>query len=1161
MRTRALLLLICCMGSAFAQEPKPGLTEEQQQKLQAALRAFNQLTPEERRLFTRAAALTLNGRQLLETGHAADAVTKFQQALAIHKELYPASKHPDGHTNLIAAHADLGRALCDAGRPEKAVPHFEEALAICRKQYPESKYAQGHPDVAACLSNLGLALDWSGRFQKALANYEDALAMERMLYPEARYPDGHPALATSLNNLACALNKIGKRASALAYHEQALAMRQRVYPVAKFPDGHPDISQSLNNLGLLLEATGHAEKGLVCLEQALAMDRTLYPLSKYPDGHRHLAISLENLGQVAGLLGQWEKALAYREESLALNRKLYPKSKYPHGHPSLANSLNSLATVLTAMGNQEKALPYFEESLSMRRELMSGPDYPLGHRDLVNSLENTGMLLLAMGQAEKALPLCEQALTMSRKLYPPSEYPDGDPELAGSLSILGDVVRAVQQPQQALSYYREASAMLGKLYPPSRFPDGHRDLAINLNAIASVLADLDRLEEALDFYRQALAMRRKLYPQAIYPDGHNQLLSGLNNVGVVLETMDRDEEALPYLRAAAAMAQKLFPASRFPNGHPSVAMSSDNLAFILMKMGRPQDALIPSETALVNLQTLLRRELAMASEAAAFDLVEHQKASMHDIYMSITRSSPHSAQETYEYVWRSRNLVSRVLEQRHATAQAAGTSASKKLVEVRANHRRFEQLLQDGAMDREERSKLLRMYEAQNEKLERALAAEIPQLGRWQQRDALGPRDLAAVLPGNSIFIDIIHYQHSQFAMGVNGRIVKKQVPSYAVFAVRTASAGPGASATVQRIELGEAKAIDDAITEWRTAIAGRKSSTAPGRLQQLVWDPIAAHLPAATKTLYIAADADLGRLPWAALPIAPGKVLLENCAVATVPHGAFLLEQLKWPPQYEGPERVLAVGRLAYKSDKWPDLPATGAELNSLVACAPAPPATLTADEAKSVRVLDELGKVRLAHFATHGFFDATTFTAEKKREDEAMKKRQFGEEKFRVVKKNPLGFVGLVLSNGELLTGLSLLEQPLANLKLVTLSACETGLGEYTGAKGVENLQMAFHLAGCPNVIASLWNVNDAATAALMAKFYHELWVNQKPPIEALRAAQLTIYYRPELIPDLAGERGAPKLKEAVAVKHEPGAPAAASKRADTKLWAAFVLSGVGK
>jgi CHAT domain-containing protein len=109
------------------------------------------------------------------------------------------------------------------------------------------------------------------------------------------------------------------------------------------------------------------------------------------------------------------------------------------------------------------------------------------------------------------------------------------------------------------------------------------------------------------------------------------------------------------------------------------------------------------------------------------------------------------------------------------------------------------------------------------------------------------------------------------------------------------------------------------------------------------------------------------------------------------------------------------------------------------------------------------------------------------------------------------------------------------------------------------VQGLERAFHAA---NVVASLWKVNDAATAALMAKFYRELWVNKKPPIEALREAQLTIYRRPELIPDLAGERGRPAPE--AAAKLGPAVPAKPEEKAKTapaKLWAGFGLSGLGK
>ena len=72
---------------------------------------------------------------------------------------------------------------------------------------------------------------------------------------------------------------------------------------------------------------------------------------------------------------------------------------------------------------------------------------------------------------------------------------------------------------------------------------------------------------------------------------------------------------------------------------------------------------------------------------------------------------------------------------------------------------------------------------------------------------------------------------------------------------------------------------------------------------------------------------------------------------------------------------------------------------------------------------------------------------------------------------------------------------------MELAVLSACETGLGEAAAGEGVFGLQRAFHLAGCRNVIASLWKVDDEATAALMKLFYHHLWVQKQPPLEALR------------------------------------------------------------
>src|SRR5262249_39762138 len=96
-------------------------------------------------------------------------------------------------------------------------------------------------------------------------------------------------------------------------------------------------------------------------------------------------------------------------------------------------------------------------------------------------------------------------------------------------------------------------------------------------------------------------------------------------------------------------------------------------------------------------------------------------------------------------------------------------------------------------------------------------------------------------------------------------------------------------------------------------------------------------------------------------------------------------------------------------------------------------------------------------------------------------------------------------------ILTAEGLIGLRLEGLDLAVLSACETGLGEAGGGGGVYGLQRAFHVAGCRDVVASLWKVNDEATQALMALFYRNLWEKKLHPAEALRQAQRTLYRNP--------------------------------------------------
>jgi CHAT domain-containing protein len=80
-----------------------------------------------------------------------------------------------------------------------------------------------------------------------------------------------------------------------------------------------------------------------------------------------------------------------------------------------------------------------------------------------------------------------------------------------------------------------------------------------------------------------------------------------------------------------------------------------------------------------------------------------------------------------------------------------------------------------------------------------------------------------------------------------------------------------------------------------------------------------------------------------------------------------------------------------------------------------------------------------------------------------------------------------------------------------LVVLSACQTALGKQIKGEGLVGLTRAFMYAGAPRVVASLWQVSDRATAALMQRFYAGMLQHHLRPAAALRAAQIQMSHEP--------------------------------------------------
>ena len=76
--------------------------------------------------------------------------------------------------------------------------------------------------------------------------------------------------------------------------------------------------------------------------------------------------------------------------------------------------------------------------------------------------------------------------------------------------------------------------------------------------------------------------------------------------------------------------------------------------------------------------------------------------------------------------------------------------------------------------------------------------------------------------------------------------------------------------------------------------------------------------------------------------------------------------------------------------------------------------------------------------------------------------------------------------------------------NAEVVVLSGCQTALGKDVRGEGPIGLARGFMYAGVPRVVASLWQVDDLATAELMRRFYRGMLVDGLTPAAALRAAQ---------------------------------------------------------
>ena len=246
--------------------------------------------------------------------------------------------------------------------------------------------------------------------------------------------------------------------------------------------------------------------------------------------------------------------------------------------------------------------------------------------------------------------------------------------------------------------------------------------------------------------------------------------------------------------------------------------------------------------------------------------------------------------------------------------------------------------------------------------------------------------------------------------------------------------------------------------------------------------------------------DGKLHMLPFCAL-VSSGQYVVNSHTISATPSGTVLdllrrrtdpakqnslpyLGVAAWISHAPKPTLLASITR-AISGPKRSDLvalPQSQHEVETIASDLPKPSTVLLGGQATETSFKHlPLNRYDVIHLALHGYADpefsdrsALVFAPETPPTDDGMLQ-------VREIRKLPL------------------------NAALVTLSACNTGIGE-VGEEGVANIVNAFIDAGARSVVSTLWEMEDSTTSQVMVSFYEHL-SRKEPKAEALRQAQLEL------------------------------------------------------
>lgn len=801
-------------------------------------------------------------------------------------------------------------------------------------------------------------------------------------------------------------------------------------------------------------------------------------------GDRRVEAGLLNqLGRAGRVLGEGAAAA----ESFGAALILWQELRDPG---SEASTLNNLALLQQGLGQPEAALTSYQRALALYRQE--------GNRVLAATvLNNLGGLLDLLGRLPEAIDHYEQALALARELEQKNAEADVSNNLGAAYSQVG-------QPREAIEHYTTALAGFRAL------GDRRREAAA-LNNLGHLLLDLGSPEEARELLRQAFPLR-----QAMEPGGEALFLSNLG----------RAERDVGHFDRAVELYNQALAVARQGGDRLAEATVLNSLGFLHLTRRRPAAA-----------EPLLAQALALGRElgdASAEGLAERALGQLR-----LQQGKPEAAAEAFAAALRLAEATGDVAEQGRVLLErargerergelaAARTDLASALERVeslrselsgdrlRAAHfaavREIYELYIDvlmqlgeprlafAAAERARARGLLDVLSQTRVELrsgDPALLAEELRLRREIASRASRPKGK------NEVTALLAQYQLVDARLQAGDpRWEGLRQPELGVEEVQRDLLKPGT--LLLEISLGEPRSY-----LWAVSSSGFRAYPLPGRgriealarqvhaaLEQPQGDPKAvaelgrlllgplAPLPRDAR-LVVVPEGTLLYVPFAALSPRPGAPpLIESHEVVQLPSAAVLRAIRKAAAGRPRPPGAAVVLADPAFGPELPRLPWSRREAEVLISQA-GKRDVLSALGTKATRELalsPRMQRFRILHFATHGVLDT----------------------------RHP-ELSALALSQGSL--RLQDIYQLQLRADLVVLSGCETALGQRLRGEGLIGLTHGFLYAGAAQVMASLWAVQDRATAELMQRFYRALFHDGLRPAAALRAAQRSLRSQPQ-------------------------------------------------